>query len=67
MKDVTVFESSSSPDFVRFVLNTHHARRLCILVGAADTTTEVQTLNGYNFRAFENICWRDNITVADAR
>jgi len=69
MSDVTVFQSGTAPDFVRVILNT---ARACARVSSfgpnvIDTTQEVQTIMGYNFRAFENACWRAGLTVTDAR
>jgi hypothetical protein len=69
MIDITVFQSGTSPDFVRVILNT---ARACARVSSFgpnvnDTTQEVQTIMGYNFRAFETECWRVGLTVTDAR
>lgn len=69
MKDVTVFASSTYPDFVRVIFNTARtwSRLSQFNVSSVDTVTETQTIEGYNFRAFESVCWRAGLTVQDCR
>lgn len=69
MADVTVFESGTSPDFVRVILNTarSYSRLHQFDVQAVDTCREVQTIEGFNFKAFEDRCWRAGLKIQDAR
>jgi hypothetical protein len=66
VKDVTVFESSTS--HVQIILNRREAfilrNRFDTL---AETVFEAQTIHGVNFRSFEDICWRYGLSVADTR
>lgn len=67
-KDITVFASSSDPHTVTFSVNNVKAFTLATqLPDMVQTRSEVQTVRGYNFRAFESLCWRSGITVADHR
>ena len=69
MKDLTVFESSASPDFVRVIFNTARcwSRLNQFDVPCGDTVHEVQTIEGLNYRSFESVCWKAGLTVQDSR
>lgn len=70
MANVTVLKSSSEPAFVTFIVNTPAVfERLarCFPDTFVQTTSEAQTIDGFNFRQFENLMWRNSISVYDGR
>lgn len=66
MKDVTVLASTTNS--VTIVVNSTNAYRLADAYELfVRTQWETQTIVGPNFRAFENVCWRMGVSVADSR